>query len=910
MTGSSRVSVLSLSILLFLLHLPTFAATHTAASCSLSAVQAAVNAASDGDTVLIPNGSCSWNGGINTTKQIIIQAQNYTPTTGGSASRSVIITNNSSSPLFSLQSGSNYHVGVGGIRFNEGTGNGNAIRFNGSGSKVPLLFDCYFQNKSRFGSAADVAVIAWLAQGGVAWNLIIDGTGFGSGGDPGPSIASVSVHFKSPRGWSTASTLGTRDSNGTVNVYFEDSQFINTGGGDLDDNARVVMRHSTFDGSVWITHGFTSSSGGRHWEAYNNTYQVTGALRNHAGRYFWIRAGHGVFTDNVVNNASTPQNYGSVNLFDIGDNTSPGSYPMPRQPGWGHDGTTNVSDPIYSWNNTGARANSYGLQNGWDSIVKVGRDVFVNSGAKPGYSKYIYPHPARAGMGTTRPADTTPPTAPASLTATPVSSSQISLTWSPSTDAVGVTQYIVESCQGSTCSNFTQNGTSPSTSYAATGLSAGLAYRFRVRATDAAGNFSSYSNIVSASTQVVSDTTAPTTPSNLTASGSTSSQISLTWSPSSDAVGVTQYRIESCQGSSCTNFGQIGTAASTSYVASGLTAATAYRFRVRAADAAGNLSGYSYIATASTQTGSSAPSSLPTGNNGIAAGYPGDTNIQSHPDVLFADGFETYGTVSQLTSNWKSVTQTAYTRLATESANVFAGSKAIEFRVPQQSAEVANALVRAVSPAEDTLFIRVYTKFDSGYAVSGSNHNGIVMMSKYSNPGVPANGTNKFAIGLENSTERPGGANPGYTNLYVYQPEQRSEWGDHWYSDGTVIPYSSTPGDFGPNFISRPNFVPDLNRWYSYELMVKANTPGQRDGRIAVWIDGNLVADFLNVRLRDIDSLKIDEFWLSFHIGNNSIRQNLKWYDNVVVARSYIGPMRSGASQPPAPPTNLQTIVQ
>src|SRR5690606_27158506 len=100
---------------------------------------------------------------------------------------------------------------------------------------------------------------------------------------------------------------------------------------------------------------------------------------------------------------------------------------------------------------------------------------------------------------------------------------------------------------------------------------------------------------------------------------------------------------------------------------------------------------------ASTQTGSSAPASLPTGNSGIASGYPGDTNIQSHPDVLFADGFETYNTVSQLTSNWKSVTQTAYTRLATEPANVFAGSKAIEFRVPQQRAEVANALARAVS---------------------------------------------------------------------------------------------------------------------------------------------------------------------------------------------------------------------
>ena len=55
------------------------AATINAASCSLTAVQAAVNAAVDGDKVVIPNGSCAWAGGISTTKQIRIEAQNYTP---------------------------------------------------------------------------------------------------------------------------------------------------------------------------------------------------------------------------------------------------------------------------------------------------------------------------------------------------------------------------------------------------------------------------------------------------------------------------------------------------------------------------------------------------------------------------------------------------------------------------------------------------------------------------------------------------------------------------------------------------------------------------------------------------------------------------------------------------------------
>ena len=81
-------------------------ATINAGSCSLADVQAAVNSAANGDVIKIPNGTCSWGGGINTTKQIRIEAQNYTPTKGGTMSRSVTITNNSTSgPLFQFTSG-------------------------------------------------------------------------------------------------------------------------------------------------------------------------------------------------------------------------------------------------------------------------------------------------------------------------------------------------------------------------------------------------------------------------------------------------------------------------------------------------------------------------------------------------------------------------------------------------------------------------------------------------------------------------------------------------------------------------------------------------------------------------------------------------------------------------------------
>ena len=82
-----------------------------------------------------------------------------------------------------------------------------------------------------------------------------------------------------------------------------------------------------------------------------------------------------------------------------------------------------------------------------------------------------------------------------------------------------------------------------------------------------------------------------------------------------------------------------------------------------------------------------------------------------------------------------------------------------------------------------------------------------------------------------------------------------------------------------------------MDRWYCYEYMVLANTPGQHNGRVAVWLDGKLVADYTNLRLRDVESLKIDRFGLSFHINSNPKGEAKKWYDNVVAASSYIGPM-------------------
>src|SRR5579871_2179514 len=72
--------------------------------------------------------------------------------------------------------------------------------------------------------------------------------------------------------------------------------------------------------------------------------------------------------------------------------------------------------------------------------------------------------------------DTTPPTAPTNLTATAISGAQINLSWTASTDNVGVTGYFIERCQGASCSNFAEVGASTTNSYSDAGLTASTSY--------------------------------------------------------------------------------------------------------------------------------------------------------------------------------------------------------------------------------------------------------------------------------------------------------------------------------------------------------------------------------------------------------------------------------------------------
>jgi len=162
-----------------------------------------------------------------------------------------------------------------------------------------------------------------------------------------------------------------------------------------------------------------------------------------------------------------------------------------------------------------------------------------------------------------------------------------------------VTGYRVERCQGAGCSTFAQIATPSTNSYSDPGLTAGTSYSYRVRAVDGAGNLSGYSNVATA---VPPDTTVPSTPTGLAATAASNTQINLTWNASTDNVGVTGYRVYRCNNkrATCTPNTQIATATTNSYSDTGLKASTTYRYRVLAVDAAGNLSAFSSVASATT----------------------------------------------------------------------------------------------------------------------------------------------------------------------------------------------------------------------------------------------------------------------------------------------------------------------
>jgi chitodextrinase len=253
---------------------------------------------------------------------------------------------------------------------------------------------------------------------------------------------------------------------------------------------------------------------------------------------------------------------------------------------------------LASTDNVGVTA--YRVFRGGALVAALGNVTTYQDGSLSPSTSYVYTVQALDAAGNasaqsspasaTPPAslDTIPPTTPTNLVGNAVSATQINLSWSPSTDNVAVANYRLYR-------NGVVAATLTSTTYQDSGLSAATTYTYRADAVDTSGNASGLSGAVTVSTPSALDTTPPTTPTGLTATAVSNTQINLSWAPSTDNVGVTGYRVIR-NGSLLTTLGNL-----TTFQDTGLNAATTYTYGVQALDAAGNLSPQSTAASATTQ---------------------------------------------------------------------------------------------------------------------------------------------------------------------------------------------------------------------------------------------------------------------------------------------------------------------
>lgn len=280
----------------------------------------------------------------------------------------------------------------------------------------------------------------------------------------------------------------------------------------------------------------------------------------------------------------------------------------------------------------------------------------------------------------------------------------------------------------------------------------------------------------------------------------------------------------------------------------------------------------------------------PATDAGLAAKYPGDIGIAHDPDVLFSDNFES-GDMKKWDEKRGRVVMTE------EKPN--SGRWSVQMPMERGKNHGGDA-IEWFMPGADAVYARVYVKFSPDYQY---NHHFIWLganqrtnkWSAFGKAGLKPNGT-YYSTGMEPWFAWGKNPSPGEVNLYTYyldmEPDRKMNkyWGNGFFPPG---PGKGTPA-------SEHRYIPKLNEWQCWEFMIQANTaPDRADGKQAMWVDGKLIGEFTGIRWRHDMDLKVNCFWLE-HYGydeGDPTKQYWKdsqsvWFDDLVVARRYIGPMQ------------------
>lgn len=268
---------------------------------------------------------------------------------------------------------------------------------------------------------------------------------------------------------------------------------------------------------------------------------------------------------------------------------------------------------------------------------------------------------------------------------------------------------------------------------------------------------------------------------------------------------------------------------------------------------------------------------------GIASGFARDRNIQSHPAVFFATGFED----KAISSGWSQMfrkSQAVLVDSADENGFVPLQGNALKVSlIPQQNLglDLRYDFAKELGEEPSAAYLRYYLMFGKNWKpdVDGGKLPGFAGTYNQGGWGQRrSDGTNGWSVRGAFARQAPSNylkPQPLAIGSYAYHADTEGRSGAFW----------------GWNL--GPTGLLDAGRWYAIEQHVRMNTPGKNDGEFRAWIDGQLVFERTDLRFRDIDTLKIETAWFNVYHGGTAkpAREMSLYIDNVVIASEYIGPM-------------------
>lgn len=287
---------------------------------------------------------------------------------------------------------------------------------------------------------------------------------------------------------------------------------------------------------------------------------------------------------------------------------------------------------------------------------------------------------------------------------------------------------------------------------------------------------------------------------------------------------------------------------------------------------------------------------------GLAAHFRYDIGIKNHPAVIFASGFE------EEFSGWAlDARDRRISSIFNDPAIVHSGSRCCR-SVAIRHKNTGGCVTYSFPKGEDQIFLRFYCRFDKD-AVMPHHFVKIRAIRKgvRTRAGVQPLGDKAFWTGIEPLRDRT-------WRFYTY-------W--HKMHSGRANPTGVKGDYYGNTFTVKGQPLVEREKWICVEAMVKANTVGKSDGEMAFWIDGKLTGwwrpgspkgtwvrsrfvipgprprPFEGFDFRTDSAVMINQIALVWYVTEKYAKlgkslRNIVYFDDVVVARRYIGPMNIG----------------